>query len=155
MLRVADEVAAALAAGRPVVALESTIIAHGLPRPDNLRVAGEIEDAVRAEGAVPATIAVLDGEVRVGLDAEALAEIAGRDDVAKLGVRDLAPALVRGVPRRDHGRRHRAHRRARGHLASSRRAGSAASTAARRRASTSRPTSWRWPARRSSWCAPA
>ena len=98
MLRVADEVAAALAAGRPVVALELTIIAHGLPRPDNLRVAGEIEDAVRAEGAVPATIAVLDGEVRVGLDADALAEIAGREDVVKLGVRDLAPAIVRGIP---------------------------------------------------------
>ena len=63
-----DEVADALAAGRPVVALESTIIAHGLPRPDNLRVAREIEDAVRAGGAVPATIALLAGEVHVGLD---------------------------------------------------------------------------------------
>ncbi|HTI33706.1 MAG TPA: pseudouridine-5'-phosphate glycosidase [Miltoncostaea sp.] len=96
-MRIADEVAAALADGRPVVALESTIIAHGLPRPDNLRIAGEIEDAVRAEGAVPATIAVLGGEVRVGLDAAALAEIAGREDVLKLGVRDLGPALVRGA----------------------------------------------------------
>jgi pseudouridine-5'-phosphate glycosidase len=96
-VRIADEVAAALADGRPVVALESTIIAHGLPRPDNLRIAGEIEDAVRAEGAVPATIAVLGGEVRVGLDAAALAEIAGREDVLKLGVRDLGPALVRGA----------------------------------------------------------
>ncbi len=97
-MRVREEVAAALADGRPVVALESTIIAHGLPRPDNLRIAGEIEDAVRAEGAVPATIAVLDGEVRVGLDPDALRAIAEREDVLKLGVRDLGPALVRGVP---------------------------------------------------------
>ena len=97
-MRIADEVAAALADGRPVVALESTILAHGLPRPDNLRIAGEIEAAVRVEGAVPATIAVLDGEVRVGLDDAALREIAEREDVLKLGVRDLGPALVRGVP---------------------------------------------------------
>jgi pseudouridine-5'-phosphate glycosidase len=97
-VRIADEVAAALADGRPVVALESTIIAHGLPRPDNLRIAGEIEDAVRSEGAVPATIAVLDGEIRVGLDEDALREIAEREDVVKLGVRDLGPALVRRVP---------------------------------------------------------
>jgi pseudouridylate synthase len=97
VIRVDEEVAAALAGGRPVVALESTIIAHGLPRPDNLRVAREIEAATRAEGAVPATVAVLGGEVRVGLDAAALEEIAGREDVAKLGVRDLGPALARGV----------------------------------------------------------
>ncbi|MGD9694724.1 MAG: pseudouridine-5'-phosphate glycosidase [Thermoleophilia bacterium] len=96
LIRVSDEVAAALADGRPVVALESTIIAHGLPRPDNLRVAREIEGAVRAEGAVPATVAVVDGAVRVGLDEAALQRIATSDEVAKLGVRDLAPALVRG-----------------------------------------------------------
>ena len=70
--RVAPEVADALASGGAVVALESTIISHGLPRPDNLRIAREIEAAVRAEGAVPATIAVVDGEVRVGLDDDAL-----------------------------------------------------------------------------------
>jgi pseudouridine-5'-phosphate glycosidase len=98
VIRVDEEVAAALADGRPVVALESTIIAHGLPRPDNLRVARELEAAVRAEGAVPATVAVLGGEVRVGLDAAALEEIAAREDVAKLGVRDLGPALAGGVP---------------------------------------------------------
>jgi pseudouridine-5'-phosphate glycosidase len=97
MLQVSEEVAGALAARRPVVALESTIIAHGLPRPDNLRIAREIEDVVRAEGATPATIAVLDGRVRLGLDAAALEEIAGRTDVAKLGVRDLGPALVLGL----------------------------------------------------------
>jgi pseudouridine-5'-phosphate glycosidase len=79
------------------VALESTIIAHGLPRPDNLRVAREIEAAVRAGGAVPATIALLGGSVRVGLDDAALEALALTDGVVKCGVRDLAPALARGV----------------------------------------------------------
>ena len=91
-----DEVREALAAGRPVVALESTIVSHGLPRPDNLRVAREIEAAVRAAGAVPATIAVVAGEVRIGLAGAALEAVAGRDDVVKCGVRDLAPVLARG-----------------------------------------------------------
>jgi pseudouridine-5'-phosphate glycosidase len=90
-----DEVREALAAGRPVVALESTIIAHGLPRPDNLRVAREIEDAVRGGGAVPATIALLGGEVRVGLDEAALQALAS-GEAAKCGVRDLAPVMARG-----------------------------------------------------------
>jgi pseudouridine-5'-phosphate glycosidase len=97
MIRVADEVAAALAEGRPVVALESTILAHGLPRPDNLRIAGEIEAAVRAEGAVPATVAVVGGRARVGLDRAALEEIALGEDVAKLSIRDLGPGLVAGT----------------------------------------------------------
>ena len=82
MLTVLPEVADAVAAGRPVVALESTIISHGLPRPDNLRVAREIEQAVRSAGAVPATIAVVAGHARVGLDDEALEAIATRDDGA-------------------------------------------------------------------------
>jgi pseudouridylate synthase len=93
-VRVHPEVADALAGGRPVVALESTIIAHGLPRPDNLRIAREIEDAVRSHGAVPATIAVVRGEVNVGLDDAALDALANADDVAKCGVRDLAPAVA-------------------------------------------------------------
>src|SRR6478735_6296599 len=93
-VQVEPEVQAALAAGRPVVALESTIIAHGLPRPDNLRVAREIEDVVRAGGAVPATIALLGGEVRIGLDDDALDALANTDGVAKCGVRDLAPVLA-------------------------------------------------------------
>ena len=96
-MRLHPEVAAALRAARPVVALESTIIAHGLPRPDNLRVARELEGDVRAAGAVPATVAVLGGEVRVGLDDAALAALATRDGVAKCGVRDLAPALAKGL----------------------------------------------------------
>lgn len=95
-MRVADEVATALAEGRPVVALESTIISHGLPRPDNLRIAGEIESAVRSSGAVPATVALLDGVARVGLDADALARVAGDPGVVKVGVRDLAAAAARG-----------------------------------------------------------
>jgi len=95
-LEVTDEVRAALAAAQPVVALESTIISHGLPRPDNLRIAREIEAAVRGEGAVPATIAVVDGRVRIGLDDDALAAVAGRDDVVKAGVRDLAVVVARG-----------------------------------------------------------
>ena len=95
-MKVHDEVREALDARRPVVALESTIVAHGLPRPDNLRVAREVEAEVRAAGAVPATIAVVAGEVRVGLDDGALDAIAGRDDVVKCGVRDLAPVLARG-----------------------------------------------------------
>jgi pseudouridine-5'-phosphate glycosidase len=94
--RLAEEVREALAAGGAVVALESTIIAHGLPRPRNLDVARELEAAVRAAGAVPATIAVLDGEVCVGLDDAGLRRIAGHE-VAKLSVRDLALALARRV----------------------------------------------------------
>jgi pseudouridine-5'-phosphate glycosidase len=91
------EVADALRAGRGVVALESTLIAHGLPAPDNLRVAREAEAAVRAAGAVPATIAVVAGAVRIGLDDAALSAIALRDGVIKAGVRDLAPAAARGL----------------------------------------------------------
>src|SRR3954449_8021964 len=87
---VAPEVAEALRAGGPVVALESTIISHGLPRPTNVDVAHQIEDAVRASGAVPATIAIVDGVVRVGLDEAAVAVIAGSDDVMKASVRDVA-----------------------------------------------------------------
>jgi pseudouridine-5'-phosphate glycosidase len=79
-----------------VVALESTIISHGLPRPDNLRVAREIEAAVRAGGAVPATVALVSGQVRVGLDDDALATVAGDDDVVKVSVRDLAAVAARG-----------------------------------------------------------
>jgi pseudouridylate synthase len=94
-MRIAPEVAEALAGGRPVVALESTLISHGLPRPRNLAVAYEVEAAVRAGGAVPATVALVAGEVRVGLDEATLGAVAGRDDVAKCGVRDLAPVAAR------------------------------------------------------------
>jgi pseudouridylate synthase len=95
-MRIAPEVAEALAAGRPVVALESTIISHGLPRPRNLEVGRQIEAAVREGGAVPATIAMVAGEARVGLDEDVLAAVAERGDVVKCGVRDLAPVAARG-----------------------------------------------------------
>jgi pseudouridine-5'-phosphate glycosidase len=95
-VRIAPEVAEALAAGGPVVALESTLIAHGLPRGRNLEVARELEDVVRREGAVPATIAVVEGAVRIGLDGPALEALALGEDFAKAGLRDLAPVLVRG-----------------------------------------------------------
>ena len=97
MISIAPEVADALATGGPVVALESTIIAHGLPRPDNARVAREAEAAVRAAGAVPATIALLDGSVGIGLDDAALDAIATRDDIAKCSARDLPLAAARGA----------------------------------------------------------
>jgi pseudouridylate synthase len=91
------EVRDALAAGGAVVALESTIIAHGLPRPRNLQVAGELEELVRSAGAVPATIAVLDGRAHVGLDKDRLERVAREPAIRKLGHRDLAPALAAGV----------------------------------------------------------
>ena len=93
---IAPNVAQALADRRPVVALESTLISHGLPRPRNLEVAHEVEAAVRARGAVPATVALVRGRACVGLAAEALGAIAEREDVAKCGVRDLAPVAARG-----------------------------------------------------------
>jgi pseudouridine-5'-phosphate glycosidase len=98
-LKIHPEVADALENGRPVVALESTIISHGLPRPDNLRVAREIEDSVRSGGAVPATIAVVGGVPCIGLDDEALHTIASDDAVVKVSVRDLGTL----VARRGHG----------------------------------------------------
>jgi pseudouridine-5'-phosphate glycosidase len=95
-MRIAPEVADALAAGRPVVALESTLIAHGLPPERRLEVARELEAVVRAGEAVPATIAVVGGEARVGLDEDGLALIASDDGVVKCGVRDLAVVAARG-----------------------------------------------------------
>jgi pseudouridylate synthase len=96
-MRIAPEVAEALAAGRPVVALESTLISHGLPRPRNLEVARQVEAAVRAEGALPATIAMVAGTARIGLDEQALEVIAAGEGVVKCGVRDLAPLAARGA----------------------------------------------------------
>ncbi|MFF3912641.1 pseudouridine-5'-phosphate glycosidase [Streptomyces sp. NPDC001852] len=97
VLVVSEEVREAIDARRPVVALESTIIAHGLPRPRNLQVALELEDTVRREGAVPATIAVLDGRPCVGLDKEQLERVANEDGIRKLGHRDLPLAMASGT----------------------------------------------------------
>ncbi|WP_188116852.1 pseudouridine-5'-phosphate glycosidase [Salinispora oceanensis] len=96
-LRHGAEVADALRVGRPVVALESTIVSHGLPQPDNLRVAREIEQTVRDAGAVPATIGMVAGQLVVGLDDAELTRLATVDDVAKLSVRDLAVAAATGA----------------------------------------------------------
>jgi pseudouridylate synthase len=95
-LALSPEVAAALAAGRPVVALESTLLAHGLPRPDNRAAADRVEAAVRAGGAVPATIAVLDGVPHVGLTAAQVDRVCADTELAKLGVRDLPVAAALG-----------------------------------------------------------
>jgi pseudouridine-5'-phosphate glycosidase len=92
------EVAEALAANRPVVALESTIISHGMPYPRNVETARMVEDAVRAEGAVPATIAVLDGRLRIGIDDAMLERLGDPQDrsIVKLSRRDLAACLASG-----------------------------------------------------------
>lgn len=95
-IRVSDEVSTALAAHRPVVALESTIISHGLPRPRNHDAAIEFEQILRDQGVTPATIAVLDGVPHVGLDAEGVRRIA-EEDLAKASVRDLPILAARGA----------------------------------------------------------
>jgi pseudouridine-5'-phosphate glycosidase len=97
VIRPSAEVAEAIQAGRPVVALESTIVSHGLPRPDNLKVAHEIEQTVRDAGAVPATIGMVGGQLVVGLDSSQLTRLATADGVAKLSVRDLAVAAAAGA----------------------------------------------------------
>ncbi|MEM7524722.1 MAG: pseudouridine-5'-phosphate glycosidase [Pseudomonadota bacterium] len=94
--RLSDEVAAALSEGAPVVALESTIITHGLPAPRNLEVARAAEAEVRAAGAAPATIAVLDGALRIGLPEDDLARLSAAVDVWKLSRADLAVAMATG-----------------------------------------------------------
>ncbi|HEV2029626.1 MAG TPA: pseudouridine-5'-phosphate glycosidase [Candidatus Dormibacteraeota bacterium] len=94
LLQVSQEVADAVAAGRPVVALETSIVGQGLPAPHNLRAARESEAAIRKQGAVPASIAVLDGKLRVGLSAGDLERVAA--GAIKVSSRDLGPAIARG-----------------------------------------------------------
>jgi pseudouridine-5'-phosphate glycosidase len=91
-----DEVRAALHDGRPVVALESTIISHGMPYPQNVETATEVESVIRAGGAVPATVAVLHGRPRIGLGPDDLELLATSGEVAKASVRDLAYVMARG-----------------------------------------------------------
>ena len=95
---IGDEVAAALSAGRPVVALETTIVSHGMPWPQNIETALAVEAIVRDGGAVPAAIAVLDGKIRVGLDRAMLERLAKEKGVLKLSRADLPYALVSGRP---------------------------------------------------------
>ncbi len=90
------EVEVALREGKPVVALESTLITHGLPRPENARVGRLLEQTARDAGAVPATIAVINGRICVGLTAVQLDELAARQDVRKCSMRDLPIAMARG-----------------------------------------------------------
>ncbi len=94
-LTLSDAVAKALAAGDPVVALESTIITHGMPYPANLETARAVEDVVRANGATPATIALIGGRIHVGLDGDQLEALAKSADVVKASGRDLAAVMVR------------------------------------------------------------
>jgi pseudouridine-5'-phosphate glycosidase len=89
------EVERALQADAPVVALESTVITHGLPHPQNLQLARDMEAAIRAEGATPATVAVLDGEIRVGLSGEQLTRLAEARSALKVSHRDFAAAIVK------------------------------------------------------------
>ena len=95
-LHIKDDVAAAMAAHKPVVALESSVIAHGLPRPQNIEVATRLEQIVRDAEAAPATIAVLKGELCVGLDEAEIEFLANSEDIRKLSTRDLAIAIDRG-----------------------------------------------------------
>lgn len=96
-LSFSEEVLQARREGRPIVALESTIIAQGLPRPRNLEVARQLEAIVRDEGACPATIAVLDGTPHIGLEDEEVVRVAADPGVRKLGRRDLPVALAVGA----------------------------------------------------------
>ena len=96
-LHISAEVSDAIASGVGVVALESTIISHGLPTATSASIARQIEEAVRREGAVPATIAIIDGAIQVGLSDDALARVAQDQDVAKSSIRDLAVVMARGL----------------------------------------------------------
>ena len=96
-LQLTDEVARALRDGAPVVALESTIISHGMPYPQNVQMAVEVEKIIRDLGATPATIAVLDGRPRIGLDADDLELLASSPEVAKVSVRDLPYVIAKGT----------------------------------------------------------
>jgi pseudouridine-5'-phosphate glycosidase len=88
------EVQSALAAKQPIVALESTVIAHGLPRPQNLETANRLEQIIREAGSVPATIAILDGRLCVGLSGQQIQFVAREEDIKKVSIRDLATAVA-------------------------------------------------------------
>jgi len=94
MLHISEEVAAAIETNRPVVALESTVIAHGLPRPTNFETARRLESIVRDSAAVPATIAVIEGKLCVGISSEQLKSLAESDDVKKISTRDIPIAVA-------------------------------------------------------------
>ncbi len=91
------EVKLAIQTGKPVVALESTVIAHGLPRPQNLDTARRLQAIVRSEGAIPATVAILDGQVKIGLTDDELEVLANADQVVKVSRRDFSNVVGRGL----------------------------------------------------------
>src|SRR4051794_16686034 len=95
-LSFSEEVKEAKAAGKPVVALESTIISHGMPYPQNVQTAREVEQVIRDAGAVPATIALIGGKIRIGLSAQELEQLATAGDAMKVSRRDLPYALSAG-----------------------------------------------------------
>ena len=95
-LDIAPEVRSAVEAGKPVVALESTILSHGMPYPENLTFAAEVERIIRAEGAIPATMAIIDGRMKVGLSAGELELMCKGENVAKVSRRDLPILLATG-----------------------------------------------------------
>ena len=96
LLNIAPDVASALGDGRPVVALESTVIAHGLPRPQNLQTAQALQTAVRESGCVPATIGIIDGYLNVGLNDDQINVLALRDNIKKISTRDIPLAVAQG-----------------------------------------------------------
>ena len=96
-VKVLPEIKLAVDTGKPVVALESTVIAHGLPRPQNLDTARRLQSVVRSQGAVPATIAIMDGQVKIGLDDDELEMLANADHVVKVSRRDFANVVGRGL----------------------------------------------------------
>ena len=97
-LSVTPEIQEALRENKPVVALESTILSHGMPYPQNLEFAHKVEAIIREEGAVPATIAILDGKMKVGLNDEELLRMCKADGIGKVSRRDLATYLATGMP---------------------------------------------------------
>jgi pseudouridine-5'-phosphate glycosidase len=96
LFRVSSDIAAAVAAGRPVVALETTLVTHGLPQPDGVRVAAALEDAVRSHGAIPATIGILDGTVRVGITRAELERLASAPNPVKVNLGNFAAEVADG-----------------------------------------------------------
>ncbi len=95
LLRLSDEIQEAIIDKKPIVALESTIISHGMPYPDNVEMALQVEEIIREEGAVPATIAILDGYIKVGLSKEEIKRLAQEENVVKTSVRDLPGVLAK------------------------------------------------------------
>ena len=96
LLNIAPDVATAMSDGHPVVALESTVIAHGLPRPQNLQTAHRLEQVVREAGAIPATIAIINGQPSVGLNDDQISALANSSDIKKISTRDISIAVAQG-----------------------------------------------------------